>query len=97
LHVPESSIVGLAAGQAGELASVGHPDRKVRFVIERINPIAEMVNHQNVFRVRARILEHLEWMRPGMEGQARISAGEKTYLWIVSHRLINWLRMKLWV
>jgi hypothetical protein len=36
-------------------------------------------------------------MRPGMEGEARISAGEKSYIWIASHRLVNWLRMKLWV
>ena len=97
LYVPESSIANVATGQDGELASIGHPDQKVQFVIERINPIAEVVNHQNVFRVRARLLENLEWMRPGMEGEARISAGKKSYLWIASHRLVNWLRMKLWV
>jgi hypothetical protein len=81
----------------GTLASVGRPDRKIRFAIERINPIAEVIDNQNVFRVRARIFEHLEWMRPGMEGEARISAGRRTYLWIVSHRLVDWLRMKLWI
>jgi multidrug resistance efflux pump len=97
LYVPEASIGYIAEGQPGELAAVGHPDQKVRFVIERINPIAEVVNHQNVFSVRARILEPREWMRPGMEGQSRISAGKKAYLWIASHRLVNWLRMKLWV
>ena len=97
LYVPESSIANITAGQTGELASVGHPDQKIRFVIERVNPIAEVVNSQNVFRVRARIGEHLEWMRPGMEGRARISAGKKSYLWIGSHRLVNWLRMKLWI
>ena len=74
LYVPESSIANVAAGQTGELAAVGHPDQKVRFVIERITPIAEVVNHQNVFDVRARILEHLEWMRPGMEGEARMAS-----------------------
>ncbi|WP_372683157.1 HlyD family efflux transporter periplasmic adaptor subunit, partial [Desulfosarcina sp.] len=97
LFVPETSIAGVADGQAGTMASVGHPDQKVRFVIERIHPIAEVVDHQNVFRVRARIIDQLEWMRPGMEGEARISAGKKTYLWMATHRLVNWLRMKLWI
>ena len=97
LYVPESSITSVAAGQTGELATVGHPDQKVGFVIERIHPTAEVVNHQNVFKVRARILEQREWMRPGMEGQARIAAGKKSYLWIASHRVVNWLRMKLWL
>ena len=97
LHVPESSIASISEGLSGTLASVGHPDQKVQFTIDRINPIAEVVDHQNVFRVRARISEQLEWMRPGMEGEARISAGKKTYLWIASHGFVNWLRMKLWI
>ncbi len=97
LYVPESSITRIATGQTGELASVGHPDQKIPFVIERVNPIAEVINGQNVFSVRAHMDEHLEWMRPGMEGSARISAGTKSYLWIGSHRLVNWLRMKLWI
>jgi hypothetical protein len=97
LYLPESSLADVAEGMTGALAAVGHPDRKVRFAIERINPMAEVMDHQNVFRVRARIDEHLEWMRPGMEGEARISAGRRTYLWIASHRLIDWLRMKLWI
>ena len=97
LFVPEMSIADVVDGQAGTMASAGHPDQKVGFVIERIHPIAEVVDHQNVFRVRARIIEQLEWMRPGMEGEARISAGKKTYLWMATHRIVNWLRMKLWI
>jgi multidrug resistance efflux pump len=97
LHVPESSIARVGVGMTGTLASVGHPDQKIRFAIDRINPIAEVIDHHNVFRVRARILRHLEWMRPGMQGEARISAGRQTYLWIASHRLVDWLRMKLWI
>jgi hypothetical protein len=97
LYVPESSIARVMPAQTGELASVGHPDQKVGFVVERINPIAEVIDQQNVFRVRARLDEHREWMRPGMEGEAKIAAGEKSYLWIASHRLVDWLRLKLWV
>ena len=97
LHVPESSIASITQGFTGTMASVGHPGQKVGFTIDRINPIAEVVDHQNVFRVRARIFEQLEWMRPGMEGEAKISAGKKTYLWIYSHGFVNWLRMKLWI
>ena len=97
LHVPESSIASVSEGLSGTLAAVGHPDQKVRFTIDRINPIAEVVDHQNVFRVRTRLAEQLEWMRPGMEGEARIAAGKKTYLWIFSHGFVNWLRMKLWI
>ena len=79
LFVPEDSILLVKAGQTGELAAVGHPNQKIRFVIERINPMAEMVAQQNSFRVRARLNERPDWMRPGMEGRARIEVGQKRY------------------
>jgi multidrug resistance efflux pump len=97
LYVPEESIASVKIGQKGELASVGRPDHRIQFEVERINPIAEVVNNQNVFRVRARLLEQSEWMRPGMEGIAKIGVGKKPYLWLGSHRLADWLRMKLWI
>lgn len=97
LYVPETDIADVVEGQAGFMAAVGHPDQRTGFVVERINPIAEVIDNQNIFRVRARILEQHEWMRPGMEGEAKIIVGRKTYLWIVTHRLVDWLRMKLWI
>jgi hypothetical protein len=97
LYVPEDSIASVAVGQAGELASVSHPEQKIQFQVERINPIAEVVNSKNIFKVRARLLEQHAWMRPGMEGIAKITAEKKSYLWMGFHRLTNWLRMKLWL
>ena len=44
LYVPAESIALVTIGQAGELAAVGHPDRKIRFEVERITPLAEVVN-----------------------------------------------------
>lgn len=97
LFVPEESILLVKQGQEGELAAVGHPNQKIRFVVERINPIAEVVEQQNSFRVRARLSERPDWMRPGMEGRARIEVGKKHYAWIWTHRVTDWLRMKLWL
>ncbi|MDJ0784485.1 MAG: HlyD family efflux transporter periplasmic adaptor subunit [Desulfosarcinaceae bacterium] len=97
LYVPETAIADVAEGQTGLMAAVGHPDQRTGFVVERINPIAEVIGHQNVFRVRARILEQHEWMRPGMEGEAKIVVGRRTYLWMATHQLVDWLRFKLWI
>ncbi len=83
LYVPEDSIASVAVGQAGELASVSHPEQKIQFQVERINPIAEVVNSKNIFKVRARLLEQHAWMRPGMEGIAKITAEKKaTFGWV---------------
>lgn len=97
LLVPEDQIFDISVEQEGYLATVSYPSRRMKFVVERINPMAEVVNNRNVFKVRVRLLETRSWMRPGMEGVARISIGKRRYVWIWTRRVVNWLRMKLWL
>ena len=97
LYVPEDAISDIKLGQDGELLAVGHPNQKVPFVVERISPIADVVNQRNVFRVKVSLKAQQDWMRPGMAGVAKISIGKEPYVWIGSRRIANWLRMKLWL
>ncbi len=97
LLVPEDQIFDIAVDQAGYLATVSYPGKRIKFVVERVNPMAEVVNDRNVFKVRVRLLERRSWMRPGMEGVAKISIGERPYIWIWTRRIVNWLRMKFWL
>jgi len=55
------------------------------------------VNDRNIFKVRVRLSEPPFWMRPGMEGVAKVSIGERPYIWIWTRKVVNWLRMKLWL
>jgi hypothetical protein len=102
LLVPEDLIFDIAVDQKGYLATVSYPGERIKFVVERINPMAEVVSNRNVFKVRAQLLvedpldEHL-WMRPGMEGVAKITIGKRRYVWIWTRRIVNWLRMKFWL
>ncbi|MBP8304156.1 MAG: HlyD family efflux transporter periplasmic adaptor subunit [Phycisphaerae bacterium] len=97
LMAPEDQVLDLAVGQKGALATASYPDQRIPFVVERINPVAEVVNGQNVFKVRARLEESREWMRPGMEGVAKVSVDRRPYLRIWTRKLVNWVRMKLWL
>jgi multidrug resistance efflux pump len=97
LLVPEDQIFEIAVEQEGYLATVSYPAQRIKFVVERINPMAEVVSNRNVFKVRVRLLETRSWMRPGMEGVAKISVGKRRYIWIWTRRIVNWLRMKLWL
>jgi multidrug resistance efflux pump len=102
LKVPEDQIADVRVGQRGELATVGHPDQRIRFLVERINPVAEVVERQNIFKIRVE-LKDLDlrgkhaWLLPGMEGVAKIDIGRRSYAWLWTRRLANWLRMKLWL
>lgn len=97
LLVPDDLVLYMEVGQEGRLATASYPDKPIRFVVERIDPMAEVVNQRNVFKVRARLLETYPWMRPGMEGVAKVEVGKKRYVWIWTRKLTNWVRMKLWL
>jgi len=97
LMVPEDLIFDIEVGQKGRLATASYPGQPIKFVVERINPMAEVVNQRNVFKVRVRLLETYPWMRPGMEGVAKVSVGKRRYIWIWTRKITNWIRMKLWL
>ena len=97
LMVPEDLIFDIQVGQEGKLATASYPGQPIKFVVERINPMAEIVNRRNVFKVRVRLLETYPWMRPGMEGVAKVSVGKRRYIWIWTRKITNWIRMKLWL
>jgi hypothetical protein len=106
LAVPEDLIVDVeeeakqrrAADEAlrGELATVSYPGHRIPFEVEHVSPVARIVEQRNVYTTRAKLTETREWMRPGMEGLAKIHLGRRRYAWLWTRRLVNWVRMKLW-
>jgi hypothetical protein len=95
--VPEDQIADVQIGQTGKLATASFPGVRIPFIVERIEPIARLDGERNVFKVRVQLAERPAWMRPGMEGLARIDAGKKPLGIIWTRRLVNWVRMKLWI
>ena len=46
--------------------------------------------------VEARLLDVSPHLRPGMEGYGKIEIGRRKLLWIWTHKMTDWLRLKLW-
>lgn len=80
----------------GELASVSHPGEFIGFTVERIEPEAEVVDGQNIFRVRVSLDEVTQWLRPGVEGEAKVHVSKRSYAYLWTRDTVNWVRMKLW-
>ncbi len=105
--VPEDQIAdvekALARARAngepltGQLAATQHPEQRMEFVVESINPVGRIKNQQNVFFVRVRLKEQPEWLKPGMGGSARITVDHRPYGAIWTRSLVNWIRMTLWI
>jgi hypothetical protein len=97
LSVPESEIADMKVGQEGEFIATAMPSTHVRFIVERIDPVAVVLKQHNVYTARARLVGDVPTeLRPGMEGLAKVSIGQRRYAWLWTRSLRNWLRMKLW-
>jgi multidrug efflux pump subunit AcrA (membrane-fusion protein) len=96
LLVPESRIEAVAVGQRGRMAAASHPADRLAFTVEKVNPVAEVIDGRNVFRVRVRLEQRPPWLRPGMEGVAKVDIGRAPFGYLWTRDLINWVRMRLW-
>jgi multidrug efflux pump subunit AcrA (membrane-fusion protein) len=98
LLVPERDAALVTPGSTGALILVSRPDERIPLRVEAVIPVARTQGSEgNQFLVRAAFTGDVApWWRPGMSGSARIDAGERRVIWILTHRLVDRLRLWLW-
>jgi len=96
LKVNERLISYISPNQTGTLVLPSMPDHQFPLTIQKITAVAKAENGENIFRVEASLDNTQDLLRPGMEGIAKVNAGQKRLLWIWSHGLIDWLRLTFW-
>ena len=98
LEVNERDIHELALGASGEMVFVSRPQLRFPIEVERINPVAGAKKDKgNIFLVRSLFSEGMaDWWRPGMSGVAKVDVGRRNVLWILTHRTLDFLRIRLW-
>ncbi|HBS29429.1 MAG TPA: hypothetical protein DEB06_08260 [Phycisphaerales bacterium] len=99
VHIPEDRIADLGVGARGTLSTTARPDADAAITIVSIDPAATESDGRTGFRAEARLDSEADqtWMRPGMEGVARLDVARRPYAWIWTRRTVNWLRMALWL
>lgn len=97
VRADERDIADLREGQRGSLALTAMPEELFSIVVQRITPVARAEDGRNFFEVEARLTQPPgRSLRPGLEGVAKIEAGQQPLAWIWSRRVINGLRLQLW-
>jgi RND family efflux transporter MFP subunit len=96
LKVDETDIADVREGQHGRLTLTATPDESLDIVVERITPVASADARANYFRVEAKLDKPPNYLRPGMQGVAKIDIGTRQLLWIWTRSLVSWARVKLW-
>jgi hypothetical protein len=97
LLVPEKRIADIAQRQEGQLATASDPGTYWSFTVVHIDPIAQVVEQDNVFRVEVDFQTRPPDLRPGMTGVAKVHVGQRSYGYLWLRDLVDWVRMKLWL
>lgn len=98
LSVNERDVALLKVGQRGFLATTSLPGDKYEFDVNRVVPQGQAKEGANVFTVYGTLKETpKESWRPGMAGEARIEIEPKPLGYHWTKRLVDWVRLKLWI
>ncbi len=97
LQVDERDSAFVQAGQTGAVTFSALPSQRFDVVIERVSPVAQVVEGRNVFEAEARLLAPAQaQLRPGMQGLAQVQAGRQPLGWLLGHGAFDWLRLQWW-
>lgn len=96
VYVPEADADELGGTLVGGFIPHARPEESQAFRITRIRPQAEIRNQKNVYVAEADTNLPYAWMRPGMEGVAKVNVGRRPVRWVVLHRAIEYVRLNLW-
>jgi RND family efflux transporter MFP subunit len=96
-EVNERDVHEILSKHSGEVAFVTQPRLKFPIKVTRIEPAAAPREGQNVFLVRCAFDSPFQqWWRPGMSGVCKINVEDRTLLWILTHRTVDFLRLFFW-
>lgn len=96
VEVDERDIDLVRVGQRGEFVLQAMPGRRLGLIVQRITPVASTADERNFFAVEASLIGADPGLRHGLEGVAKIGAGDRSLAWIWLHRAGDWLRLNLW-
>jgi hypothetical protein len=96
-RIDEQDIEHVAMEAITEIAFASQPDLKYVTVLAKIDPAATPTEEGNRFHAECTFSEPPPgWVRPGMTGICKVNAGERSLIWIFTHRTIDFLRMFFW-
>lgn len=81
----------------GEISFLARPKFVYPVRIDTFEPAAMTKPEGNVFLLRCALKDGPQsWWRPGMSGVCKISVGRRSLGWVLTHRTVDFLRLKLW-
>lgn len=96
-EVNERDVEDILHSKRAEFSFVSQPKNTYKATVVAIEPAALAKKDANVFLLRLKSDTAPEdWWRPGMTGVAKIEVEKRSLWWILTHRTVDFLRLKLW-
>jgi multidrug efflux pump subunit AcrA (membrane-fusion protein) len=89
--------LSLSKHGTGTLSTDSNPGGSYNFKINRIVPNGHPEDGSSVFDVYADVDKIEPTWQPGMQGEARVNVEDRRLAWIWTHRLVDFLRLHLWM
>jgi len=97
LQVDDRDIAAVKIGQTGTLLLSSLPEEEMPFTVMQLTPVSTSKEGRNYFRVEASFAKPpSERLRPAMEGVGKIAVNARSLVWIWTHEVVDWVRLKLW-
>jgi hypothetical protein len=98
LEVSETDIHQIEGSAGGGIALASRPQETYPIRMFRMEPVAVAKEKGNIFIVDCEFPGGTQpWWRPGMTGIAKLNVGMRSPLWILTHRTVDFLRLRLWL
>ncbi len=96
LQVDEADVSEISPGMPGELTLSAAAEETFEIKVVKVTPVSNAENGANYFQVEAELTTTPDFLRPGMQGVGKIIIGERQLFWIWTHKMVDWIRLKLW-
>ncbi|MBK8101448.1 MAG: efflux RND transporter periplasmic adaptor subunit [Planctomycetes bacterium] len=96
LRVPERHAGELAPASTATFVPIASPTTAFALRGLRLAPTTVPGDSENVFELRAEG-DELARLSPGSAGHALVEVGARPVWWVLSHRLLDWLRLNFWI
>ena len=96
LKIADRDIQDVKVGQTGTLKTSSLPGDEYPIRITNVIPKPNAAEGDNRFLVHAEVEKASAQWLPGITGEARIDVRNKPLIWIWTHRLTDFVQLKLW-
>lgn len=97
MRIPEQHVIAAREATQQTFLALARPDDEFVLRDFQLAPASSVMDGKNVFVAEARIDESVDGLPPGIEGFAILDIGPRPALWVMSHRVVDWLRLNFWL